>query len=81
MCLSFKQVLQRLSCSAKRSRLYTVVNLGEVEKCSVTINPDCPEDGAFHYNTNVVFDRDGAFIARCSTLAYFFKPKKLTIFA
>lgn len=29
----------------------------------------CPEDGAFQYNTNVVFDRNGRFIARYETIS------------
>jgi len=65
------QVIRDLSCAARTHEIYTVVNLGEIEHCSAR-NAECPNynqeactpDGAFHYNTNVVFDRQGTIIAK-----------------
>lgn len=44
--------------------MYVVVNLPEIEYCNTKDDALCPEDSAYYYNTNVVFDREGRIIAR-----------------
>jgi hypothetical protein len=52
-----------LACSAREWNIYVVVNLGEIRPCGTT-DKNCPIDGVFHYNSNIVFDRRGVIIAR-----------------
>lgn len=54
--------LKRLSCAARRSGVYLVVNVAEKTVCSE--NPVCKVGKWNLYNTNVAFDRDGVVIAR-----------------
>lgn len=54
MCLA--QVLQQLSCMARRHHLYLVANMADLQPCSKSAAPSsCPSDGRWHFNTNVVF--------------------------
>lgn len=54
MCLA--QVLQQLSCMARRNNLYLVANMADLQPCSVSAAPSsCPSDGRWQFNTNVVF--------------------------
>ncbi|GFS93263.1 pantetheinase [Nephila pilipes] len=54
---SQRLILRTLSCIAKNNSLYVVANVGDLQNCEG--DPDCPSDGVFHLNTNVVFDREG----------------------
>ncbi|XP_046840395.1 pantetheinase-like [Xenia sp. Carnegie-2017] len=57
-------ILNRLSCLAKDNNIYLVVNMGDIKPCNKTTDLNCPEDGRYQYNTNVVFDNKGNLIAR-----------------
>ncbi|GIY69016.1 biotinidase [Caerostris extrusa] len=64
-CLERKEFSQRLilrtlSCIARNNSILVVANMGDLQSCLGT--PGCPDDGVFHLNTNVVFDKDGTII-------------------
>ncbi|GAB0091471.1 Vanin-like protein 2 [Sergentomyia squamirostris] len=62
--------LRNISCSARTHRKYVVINLTERHLCTAeeqaALNDtrECAKDGFSHYNTNVVFDRNGVVISR-----------------
>ena len=55
---------RRLSCMAKKYKLFLVANMGSVEPCTSINDTDCPTDGRYQYNTNVAFDSNGLLVAR-----------------
>ncbi|OWF54210.1 pantetheinase-like [Mizuhopecten yessoensis] len=57
------EVQYQLSCMAKNSSIYLVVNFGARQPCSATV-PNCPSDGYFQFSTNLVYDSQGKFVAR-----------------
>ncbi|XP_029023049.2 biotinidase [Betta splendens] len=59
------EVLQRLSCIARRHNLYVVANMADLQPCSPGNEPaSCPPDGRWQFNTNVVFSSSGQLVAR-----------------
>ncbi|XP_013870188.1 biotinidase [Austrofundulus limnaeus] len=58
------EVLQRLSCMARRFKLYLVANMPDLQPCTPKTDPACPSDGRWQFNTNVVFNSDGLLVAR-----------------
>ncbi|XP_063308389.1 biotinidase [Pelobates fuscus] len=56
------EVLQRLSCMATKGRMFLVANLGTKMSCK-PLKAQCPSDGRFQFNTNVVFNDNGTLIA------------------
>ena len=55
---------RRLSCMALKHKMYVVANMGSVEPCSRATDRDCPDDGRYQYNTNVVYDPRGRLVAK-----------------
>lgn len=57
------QILQQLSCMARRNNLYLVANMADLQPCPLSTDPSssCPPDGHWQFNTDVVF--------RCTSLA------------
>ncbi|KAL7382461.1 hypothetical protein ABVT39_022843 [Epinephelus coioides] len=60
------EVLQRLSCMARRYNLYVVANMADLQPCPLKTDPSssCPPDGHWQFNTDVVFSSDGLLVAR-----------------
>lgn len=58
------EVLQRLSCMARRHRLYLVANMADLQPCSPPSTLSCPSDGRWQFNTDVVFSSNGSLAAR-----------------
>ena len=57
--------MQRLSCLARQYSVVLVANMGDIQKCENTSsNYNCPSDGHFQFNTNVVFEADGSLVAK-----------------
>ncbi|GFR30553.1 pantetheinase [Trichonephila clavata] len=72
-----RPVLRNLSCIAKEYGLYVVADEIDVKQCTVrddcdeynadycvTHGDNCPSEGLFHFNTGIVFDREGNLIVR-----------------
>lgn len=57
-------VLQTMSCLAQAHSMHVVINMAEVLWCETAMDLYCPQDGRYHFNTDVVFGDDGSILAR-----------------
>ncbi|KAK6327726.1 hypothetical protein J4Q44_G00033720 [Coregonus suidteri] len=69
------EVLQSLSCMARRHQLYLVANMPDLQPCPLTSHPPCPPDGHWQFNTDVVFRSDGSLAARYHKQNLFFEKE------
>ncbi|XP_023673427.2 biotinidase isoform X1 [Paramormyrops kingsleyae] len=58
------EVLHRLSCMALKNALYLVANMPDRQDCDCRLDPRCPPDGRYQFNTDVVFSANGTIVAR-----------------
>eukprot|EP01100_Stratorugosa_tubuloviscum_P010138 TRINITY_DN4313_c5_g2_i1.p1 TRINITY_DN4313_c5_g2~~TRINITY_DN4313_c5_g2_i1.p1 ORF type:complete len:307 (+),score=143.16 TRINITY_DN4313_c5_g2_i1:32-952(+) len=56
--------LHQLACIAKNNSILVVVNFCDKKSCSSSNDKDCPKDGQFLYNTDIVFSENGNFITK-----------------
>lgn len=56
--------LRKLSCLAANHSIYLVVNLVETVPCESSATNQCPGNGHYSYNTDLVFDRNGKIVAK-----------------
>uniref|UniRef100_T1ITK1 CN hydrolase domain-containing protein n=1 Tax=Strigamia maritima TaxID=126957 RepID=T1ITK1_STRMM len=67
------KVLQVVSCAAKYNAMVIAANLIGREPCNNT-DADCPSDGQYFYNTNVMFYKNGTFAAKYHKKHLFMEP-------
>ncbi|TRY72895.1 hypothetical protein DNTS_021710 [Danionella cerebrum] len=58
------EVLQRLSCMARKNHIFVVANMASRHICKQTADPNCPVDGQYQFNTNVIFDDKGFIVGQ-----------------
>lgn len=56
--------INKLACAAQDFQTYMVINLSERSKCEENERTKCSKDKWNFYNTNIVFNRKGALIAK-----------------
>ncbi|KAF4024584.1 hypothetical protein G4228_016613 [Cervus hanglu yarkandensis] len=61
--LGWTPLQQKLSCLAKDNSIYIVANIGDKNPFNAS-DPQCPPDGHYQYNTDVVFNSEGRLMAR-----------------
>mmetsp|Transcript_43109 Transcript_43109/g.31492 ORF Transcript_43109/g.31492 Transcript_43109/m.31492 type:complete len:310 (+) Transcript_43109:77-1006(+) len=61
---SDRPILQRMSCAARDNGLAVLVNMVDWIDCSSSTDSECPDDGHYQYNTNVVFDESGRLVVK-----------------
>ncbi|KAN0037894.1 hypothetical protein ACTA71_000065 [Dictyostelium dimigraforme] len=61
---SDRPIFSRLSCIAKENSIYLAVDYGDLQYCDPKIDGNCPEDGRYQFNAELVFSPDGLLVAK-----------------
>lgn len=61
---TFDVILKNVSCSAKKTKKYVLINLTEKTDCDTDKDKKCPDSKIKYYNANVVFDREGTIVSK-----------------
>ncbi|XP_014777355.1 pantetheinase [Octopus bimaculoides] len=67
------EIQEAISCIAKKNKIYLVINVGDMQPCNRT-DANCPYDGRYQYNTNVVYSSEGALVSRYHKKHLFYEP-------
>nr|AXB88462.1 symplectin/biotinidase-like protein 3 [Dosidicus gigas] len=67
------EIQLELSCMANHFDIYVVANIGEKVMCKKS-DRNCPKDGRYQYNTNVVYSSNGTLIAKYRKKHLFKEP-------
>ena len=59
-----RPILSRISCAAKSNEVLVLVNMIDTQPCSSETDKNCPADGHYQFNTDVLFDESGAMVAK-----------------
>ena len=57
-------ILLRMSCTARNNKILTLINIIDKQECSSSTDLNCPIDGHYQYNTDVLFDENGFIVAK-----------------
>ena len=57
-----RPMLSRMSCAAKSNNISILVNTVDLVPCSKSSDSNCPDDGHYQYNTDVVFNEHGIYL-------------------
>lgn len=58
-----RPILSRMSCSSQHANQLVLINMIDNVACDVAADTNCPEDGQYIYNTDVLFD-SGVMVAK-----------------
>lgn len=61
---SDRPILQRMSCSSRSNNILVLVNMIDNQACSPSNDSKCPTDNHYQFNTDVLFDENGAIVAK-----------------
>ena len=59
-----RPILFRMSCAARENKILVLVNMIDFQSCDATQDQNCPEDGHYQYNTDVLFDEMGQLVQK-----------------
>ena len=68
-------ILKRVSCLAQKYQIVIVLDMGDIQPCSKSNDPNCPNDHRYQYNTQVAFDEEGKLLAKYHKTHLFYEPQ------
>lgn len=66
--------LKNLSCLARDNNIYVVANMAEKLPCDSAYDLNCPYDGQYQFDTNVIFDTKGELVGKYHKKYLYWQP-------